>query len=95
MPDAKGLQLPKIRYKIVQSLKFVEDCKIVTKIVTFPKQLFYVARDVMCDHVIYRPARTLIHGNLWKIYREMVFKDCKVQKIVSFLLRFQGGCRRL
>ena len=22
----------------------------------------------------------------------MVFKDCKVQKIVSFLLRFQGGC---
>ena len=26
-----------------------------------------------------------------KIYREMVFKDCKVQNIVSFLLRFQGG----
>ena len=25
----------------------------------------------------------------------MVFKDCKVQKIVSFLLRFQEGCTRL
>ena len=25
----------------------------------------------------------------------MVFKDCKVQKIVSFLMRFQGGCTRL
>ena len=24
----------------------------------------------------------------------MVFKDCKVQKIVSFLFRFQGGCTR-
>ena len=27
-----------------------------------------------------------------KIYREMVFNDCKVQKMVSFLLRFQVGC---
>ena len=70
----RGLQLPKILYKIVRSLKFVEDCKIVTKIAILPKQLLYVTHDVMCDHVIYRPARTLIHGNLWKIYREMVFK---------------------
>ena len=25
----------------------------------------------------------------------MEFKDYKIQKIVSFLLRFQGGCTRL
>ena len=30
-----------------------------------------------------------------KFYREMVFKDCKVQEIVSCLLRFQGGRTRL
>ena len=41
----------------------------------------------MCDHVIHRPFRMLIHENLWrnyqiymKIYREMVFKDCKAQE---------------
>ena len=31
-------------------------------------------------------------SKLHEIYREMVFKDYKVQKIVSFLMRFQGGC---
>ena len=52
--------------------------------VTLPKQLLYFTHDVTCDHVICRPSRTLIHGNLrknfrkyMKIYREMVFKDCK------------------
>ena len=30
------------------------------KTVTLPKQLLYVAHDVTCDHVIYRPLRTLV-----------------------------------
>ena len=95
MVAPRGPQLPKILYKIVQ---FGEDCKIVTS----PKQLLYVTRYVTCDHVIRRSFRTLIpvHENVrrnfrnyTKVYREMVFKDCKAQEIVSFLLRFQGGCR--
>ena len=50
-PRLRGPPLPKILYKIAQSLKFEEDCKIVT----LPKQLLYVTRDVTCDHVICRP----------------------------------------
>ena len=45
-----GPLLPKILYK--------EDCKIVTKIVTSPKQLLYVTHDVTCNHVNRRPFRT-------------------------------------
>ena len=61
---SEGLQLPKILYKIVQSLKFgaAEDCKIAT----LSKQLLYITRDVTCDHVMYRHYRTLIHENLWE-----------------------------
>ena len=58
----RGSATPKILYKIVQSLKFGEDCKIVT----VPKQLLYVTRDVKCDHAICKPSRTLILGNLRK-----------------------------
>ena len=36
------------------------------KIVTLLKQLLYVTCDVMCDYVICRASRTLIHGNLQK-----------------------------
>ena len=34
-----------------------------------------------------------LHGRFTE--KCMVFKDCKVQEIVSFLLRFQGDCTRL
>ena len=70
----EGPQLPKILYKIVQSFKFGEDCKIVKKIVTLPKQLLYFTRDVTCDHVICRPSRTLTHGNLLKNSRKFIEK---------------------
>ena len=72
----------------VQSLKFGEDCKIVT----LPKQLLYITRDITCDHVIYKPSRTLIHG---KFTEKWGLRIVKFKKIVSFLLRFQEGCTRL
>ena len=88
--------LPKILYKIVQSLKFNLE-----KIVTLPKPLLYVTNDVTCNHVICKP-RTLIYmeiyGRILKITQKFTEKNGIVkliQKIVSFLLRFQGGCTRL
>ena len=52
-------------------------------------QYFHV---VLCDHVIYRPFKTLMHKFSWKFTEKWYFKDYKVQEIVSFLLRLQGGC---
>ena len=58
--NTRGPLLSKFLYKIVQSLKFGEDCKIVTKIVTLLKQLLYITHDVTCDHMICSPFVTLI-----------------------------------
>ena len=66
-------------------------------------------RDVMCDHMICRSFRTLIHENLrrnfrkyTKIYREMVFEDCKAErdckvlvKISTRLYKIVKSCRPL
>ena len=62
----QGSPTPKILYKTVQSLKFGEIVRLYQKTVTLPKQLLYITCDFTCDHVICRPYRTLIHGNLWK-----------------------------
>ena len=66
--------------------------------------LLYVTRDITYSHLISRPFRILIHEklkrnfqNCTKICKETVLKDCKAQErlLVTFLLRFQGGCTRL
>ena len=85
----------------VRDCTILEDCEIVT----LPKQPLYVICDFMCDYVICRPSRTLINGNLWKnfqnytkLYREIVFKDCKVQKIAEIsrrLYKIVRSCRPL
>ena len=46
------MPLPKILYKIVQSLRFGEDYKEIG-IVNLPKQLLYISHDVTCDHMIF------------------------------------------
>ena len=38
---------------------------------TLPKQLLHVTHDVMCDHVIYRPFRILMHKNLWRSFENL------------------------
>ena len=74
---SRGPILPKILYKIVATI--FQDCKIVT----LPEQLLYVAHDVTCGHMIYRPFRTLIHEN----FREMVFiKTVKLKRDCKFLV---------
>ena len=51
------------------------------------------------SHVMSRDSQTFQNTDrrkfMEKNYREMIFKDCKAQEIVSFLLRFQAGCTRL
>ena len=80
--------------------KYFRKCLIIFEI--FENYFFENFPLYSMSHVIHRLFRTQLHENLrrnfriyMKIYREMVFKDCKAQEIVSFLLRFQAGCTRL
>ena len=84
----RGPQLPKILHKIVQSLKFSKDCKIVTS----PKHLLLHVWSRDC-----RSFRTLMHENLrrnfrkyTKIYREMVFKDCEAERDCKVLVKISS-----
>ena len=65
----------------------------------------YAKHDVTWDHVICRSFRTLIHENLrrnfqkyMKIYREIVFKDCKTERLQVFSQDFKQAvqdCKEL
>ena len=50
------------------------------------------------DHVIHKTFQNTDKQTFTEevskiIYREISFKDCKVEKILSSLLRFQAGCQ--
>ena len=66
--------------KIVHSLNFGDDCKIVIS----SRQLLYVT----FDHVIYRPFRTLIHENLQRNFQKncymKIYRENDTLKIVKF-----------